>query len=52
MRTFEILIALVCALALFVARKIFGLVLQVAAIAAGLGFGAGVVLARLLRRRA
>jgi len=51
MRIAELLIALVCAVALFVALKIFGLVLQAAAIAAVLGFGAGLVLARLLRRR-
>jgi membrane associated rhomboid family serine protease len=51
MRTVEIIIALICALVLFVVLKVIGLVLKFAAIAALLGFGAGLLLARLLRPR-
>jgi multisubunit Na+/H+ antiporter MnhF subunit len=50
MRTFEIIIALICALVLFFALKIIGLVIKFALIAAVLGFVAGLVLARMLRR--
>jgi hypothetical protein len=50
LRTFEIIAALVCALILFVVLKVIGLVLKFALIAAVLGFGAGLLLARMLRR--
>lgn len=50
MRTFEIIIALICGLVLFFALKIIGLVVKFALIAAVLGFVAGLVLARMLRR--
>jgi hypothetical protein len=50
LRTFEIIVALVCALILFVVLKVIGLVLKFALIAAVLGFGAGLLLARMLRR--
>jgi hypothetical protein len=50
MRTAEIVIALICAAVLFVALKVIGLVLKFAAIAALLGFAAGLLLARMLRR--
>ena len=50
MRTAELLIALACAIALFIGLKIIGLVLKFAFIAAALGFVAGLFLARLLRR--
>jgi len=50
LRTFELIIALVCAVILFFVLKIVGLVLKFAAIAAVLGFVAGLVLARMLRR--
>jgi hypothetical protein len=50
MRTAEIVIALICAAVLFAALKVIGLVLKFAAIAALLGFGAGLLLARMLRR--
>jgi membrane associated rhomboid family serine protease len=51
MRTFELIIALVCALVLFVALEVIGLVLKFAIIAAFLGFVAGLLLARVLRRK-
>jgi hypothetical protein len=51
MRTFEIVIALICAAILFTVLKIVGLVVKFAAIAAILGFVAGLLLARALRRR-
>jgi membrane associated rhomboid family serine protease len=51
MRTFEIIVALICALVLFAVLKVIGLVLKFAAIAALLGFGAGLLLARMLRSR-
>jgi hypothetical protein len=50
LRTFEIIAALACALILFVVLKVIGLVLKFALIAAALGFGAGLLLARMLRR--
>jgi len=50
MRTLEFIIALVCALALFAALEVIGIVAKFAAIAALLGFGAGLLLARVLRR--
>jgi len=50
MRSFELIVALVCALALFAALEVIGLVVKFAAIAALLGFGAGLLLARALRR--
>ena len=50
MRTVEFIIALICAAVLFVALKVIGLVLKFAFIAAGLGFVAGLLLARMLRR--
>ncbi|MBV9549688.1 MAG: hypothetical protein JO256_08470 [Alphaproteobacteria bacterium] len=51
MRTFELIVAVICALILFGALKLIGLVLKFAAIAALLGFGAGLLLARMLRRK-
>jgi membrane associated rhomboid family serine protease len=50
MRPFELIVALVCAVALFAALEVIGLVVKFAAIAALLGFGAGLLLARTLRR--
>jgi hypothetical protein len=50
LRIFEIIAALACALILFVVLKVIGLVLKFALIAAVLGFGAGLLLARMLRR--
>jgi hypothetical protein len=52
MRTFEIIVALICAVVLFTVLKIIGLVIKFALIAALLGFGAGLLLARMLRPRA
>ena len=49
-RTFEIIVALICAVILFVVLKVIGLVLKFALVAAVLGFGAGLLLARMLRR--
>ena len=49
MRTFEIIVALICAAILFVALKVIGLVIKFALIAAVLGFAAGLLLARMLR---
>jgi uncharacterized membrane protein YuzA (DUF378 family) len=51
MRTIEIIAALLLALVIFGALKVIGLVLKFALIAALLGFFAGLVLARTLRRR-
>ena len=51
MRTVEITIALICAVVLFTVLKIIGLVIKFALIAAVLGFGAGLLLARTLRPR-
>ena len=50
MRTFEIIVALLCAVILFAVLKVIGLVLKFALVAAVLGFGAGLLLARMLRR--
>lgn len=50
MRTVEIIIALICAVVLFTALKIIGLLLKFALIAAVAGFVAGLLLARMLRR--
>jgi hypothetical protein len=49
-RTFEIIVALLCAVILFAVLKVIGLVLKFALVAAVLGFGAGLLLARMLRR--
>jgi hypothetical protein len=51
LRTFEIIVALICAIVLFTVLKVVGLVLKFAVIAAALGFVAGLLLARALRRR-
>jgi hypothetical protein len=51
MRTFEIVIALICAVVLFTVLKIIGLVIKFALIAAVLGFVAGLLLSRMLRPR-
>ncbi len=50
MRPFELIVALICALVLFAALKVIGLVVKFAAVAALLGFAAGLLLARMLRR--
>ena len=50
MRSLEIIAALVLAVILFVVLKLIGLVVKFALIAAGLGFVAGLLLARALRR--
>ena len=49
MRTFEVIVALICAVILFTVLKIIGLVIKFALIAAVLGFAAGLLLARMLR---
>ena len=51
MRAFEIIAAVILALIVFVVLKIVGLVLKFALIAAALGFIAGIVLARMFRRK-
>jgi len=51
MRTFEFVIALIVAVVLFVVLKLIGLIVKFALIAAGLGFIAGLILARSLRPR-
>lgn len=50
MRVFEIIAALVLAAIVFIVLKVIGLVVKFAFIAALLGFVAGLVLARSLRR--
>lgn len=50
LRTFEIIAALLLATVLFVILKVIGLVVKFALIAAILGFVAGLLLARSLRR--
>jgi hypothetical protein len=50
MRSFEIIAALIAAAALFIALKLLGLLVKFAAIAAVLGFAAGLWLAHRLRR--
>ncbi len=51
MRSFEIIAALVVAAALFIGLKLLGLMVKFAAIAALLGFGAGLWLAYAFRRK-
>ena len=51
MRTFEIVVAILLAVALFAVLKIIGLVLKFAIIAAVLGFFAGLLIARLFRSK-
>ena len=51
MRSFEIIAALIAAVAVFVVLKLLGLLVKFAAIAAVLGFVAGLWLAHMLRRR-
>ncbi len=51
MRKFEIIAGLLLALILFVVLKVIGMVIKFALIAAGLGFVAGLLLARSFRRR-
>jgi membrane associated rhomboid family serine protease len=51
MRTFEIIAALIVAAIVFVVLKVLGLLIKFALIAALLGFVAGLLLARLFRRR-
>jgi membrane associated rhomboid family serine protease len=50
LRNFEIIAGLLLAAVLFIALKLIGMVLKFALIAALLGFGAGLLLARALRR--
>ena len=50
MGRFEILAGLLLAAILFIVLKVIGLVLKFALIAAVLGFAAGLILARSLRR--
>lgn len=50
MRSFEIIAGLLLAAILFIALKVIGLVFKFALIAAMLGFVAGLLLARALRR--
>ena len=50
LRTFEIAAALLLAAILFIVLKLIGLVVKFALIAAVLGFAAGLLLARSLRR--
>jgi hypothetical protein len=47
---FEIIAALLLAVLLFIVLKVIGLVVKFALIAAVLGFAAGLILARSLRR--
>jgi membrane associated rhomboid family serine protease len=51
MRSFELIAALFLAAIVFVVLKVVGLVIKFALIAAVLGFVAGLVLARLFRRK-
>jgi membrane associated rhomboid family serine protease len=50
LRNFEIIAGLLLAAILFIVLKLIGLVLKFALVAAVLGFGAGLLLARALRR--
>lgn len=50
MRTFEIVAGLLLAAVLFIVLKVIGMVIKFALIAAVLGFVAGLLLARSLRR--
>jgi hypothetical protein len=50
MQRFEIIAGLLLAAILFIALKVIGLVVKFALIAAALGFVAGLLLARSLRR--
>jgi hypothetical protein len=50
LRSFEIIAALLLAAVLFIVLKLIGMVIQFALIAAALGFVAGLLLARALRR--
>ena len=50
MRSFEIIAGLLLAAVLFIVLKVIGMVVKFALIAALLGFVAGVLLARMLRR--
>jgi len=52
MRTFELVIALIVAVSLFVVLKLIGLMVKFALIAALAGFVAGLLLARAFRSRA
>ena len=51
MRGFELAVALILALVVFVALKLIGLIVKFALIAAVIGFVAGLFLARALRAR-
>ena len=50
MRSFDLLAALVLAAAIFIVLKVLGLVVKLALAAAIIGFAAGLIGARLLRR--
>ncbi|HVU20838.1 MAG TPA: hypothetical protein VHE09_08920 [Rhizomicrobium sp.] len=50
MRTLEIIIALIVALAAFVVLKVLGFVIHVALVVAAVGFIAGYLIARMFRR--
>jgi membrane associated rhomboid family serine protease len=50
LRNFEIIAGLLLAAVLFIVLKLIGMVLKFALVAALLGFGAGLLLARALRR--
>jgi len=50
MRTVEIIVALFIAVAVFITLKVLGLLIKFAAIAAIIGFVAGLLLARAFRR--
>ena len=50
MKSFEIIAGLIVAAILFIALKLIGMVVKFAAIAALIGFVAGLVLARTFRR--
>jgi membrane associated rhomboid family serine protease len=50
LRNFEIIAGLLLAAILFIVLKLIGMVLKFALVAAVLGFGAGLLLARALRR--
>jgi len=50
LRNFEIIAGLLLAAVLFIVLKLIGMVLKFALVAAVLGFGAGLLVARALRR--
>jgi membrane associated rhomboid family serine protease len=50
LRSFEIIAALILAAGLFIILKVIGMVVKFAAIAAVIGFVAGLLLARAFRR--